>query len=37
MENSYVERRNGSIRRELLNAHLFQTLEKARYQAEIWR
>lgn len=37
MQNGYVERCNGSIRRELLNAYLFQTLEEVRDQAEIWR
>ena len=37
MQNGYVERCNGSIRRELLNAYLFQTLDEVRYQAEIWR
>ena len=36
-QNSYVERCNGSIRRELLNAYLFQTLDEVRKQAEIWR
>lgn len=36
-QNSYVERCNGSIRRELLNAYLFQTIAEVRYQAEQWR
>lgn len=36
-QNSYVERCNGSIRRELLNAYLFQTLDEVRKQAELWR
>jgi putative transposase len=35
-QNGYVERYNGSIRRELLNAYLFQTLFEVRYQDEIW-
>jgi putative transposase len=37
MQNGYVERCNGSIRRELLNAYLFQTLDEVRQQAEIWK
>jgi putative transposase len=37
MQNGYVERCNGSIRRELLNAYLFRTLDEARRQAEIWK
>ena len=37
MQNGYVERCNGSIRRELLNAYVFRTLEEVRQQAEIWR
>lgn len=36
-QNSYVERCNGSIRRELLNAYLFQTLDEVRQKAEEWR
>lgn len=36
-QNSYVERCNGSIRRELLNAYLFQTIDEVRSQAEKWR
>ncbi len=36
-QNSYVERCNGSIRRELLNAYLFQTLDEVREKAEEWR
>ena len=37
MQNGYVERRNGSIRRELLNAYVFRALEEVREQSEIWR
>lgn len=36
-QNSYVERCNGSIRRELLNAYLFQTIDEVRHKAEEWR
>ena len=36
-QNSIVERCNGSIRRELLNAYLFQTLDEVRQKAEEWR
>ena len=35
-QNAYIERCNGSIRRELLNAHLFESLEEARVIAETW-
>jgi putative transposase len=37
MQNGYVERCNGNIRRELLNAYLFQTLDEVREKAEEWR
>lgn len=37
MQNGYVERCNGNIRRELLNAYLFQTLAEVREKAEEWR
>ena len=37
MQNGYVERCNGNIRRELLNAYLFETLEEVRERAEQWR
>lgn len=36
-QNGYIERCNGSIRRELLNAYLFQTLDEVRQKAEEWR
>lgn len=37
MQNAYVERCNGSIRRELLNAYVFRTLTEVREKAEEWR
>ena len=36
-QNSYVERCNGNIRRELLNAYVFNTLHEVREMAEEWR
>jgi putative transposase len=36
-QNAYVERCNGSIRRELLNAYVFRTLSEVRQKAEDWR
>ncbi|MFC4231962.1 transposase, partial [Parasediminibacterium paludis] len=37
MQNGYVERCNGNIRRELLNAYVFQSLTVVREKAEEWR
>lgn len=37
MQNAYVERCNGSIRRELLNAYVFTSLREVREKAEQWR
>lgn len=37
MQNGYIERKNGSIRRELLNAYLFTSLNDARIMCEEWR
>jgi len=37
MQNAYVERCNGSIRRELLNAYVFTSLREVREKAEEWR
>lgn len=37
MQNAYVERNNGSIRRELLNAYLFHSLSEVRALCEEWR
>lgn len=37
MQNAYIERKNGSIRRELLNAYLFYNLAEVREMSEEWR
>ena len=37
MQNAFIERKNGSIRRELLNAYLFSNLNEARTMCEQWR
>ena len=37
MQNAYIERKNGSIRRELLNAYLFQSLNEVRLMSQEWR
>lgn len=37
MQNAYIERKNGSIRRELLNAYLFYSLTEVRTMSEEWR
>ena len=36
-QNAYIERKNGSIRRELLNAYLFNSLAEVRCLSEEWR
>lgn len=36
-QNAYIERCNGNIRKELLNAYVFKTLDEVRQKAEIWR
>lgn len=36
-QNAYIERKNGSIRRELLNAYLFYSLAEVRAMSEEWR
>lgn len=36
MQNGYVERLNGNIRRELLNAYVFKTLSEVRQKADEW-
>ena len=36
-QNAYVERLNGSMRRELLNAYVFKTLEEVRAKACLWQ
>ncbi len=37
MQNAFIERKNGSLRRELLNAYLFTSLNEARELCENWR
>ncbi len=37
MQNAYIERKNGSIRRELLNAYLFYSLAEVRAMSSEWR
>lgn len=37
MQNAYIERKNGSLRRELLNAYLFFSLAEVRAMSEEWR
>jgi putative transposase len=37
MQNAYIERKNGSMRRELLNTYLFNSLAEVRILAEKWR
>ena len=37
MQNAYIERKNGSMRRELLNAYLFYNLTEVRVLKEEWR
>ena len=37
MQNAYIERKNGSMRRELLNAYLFNSLADVRILSEEWR
>lgn len=36
-QNAYIERTNGSIRRELLNAYLFYSLNEVREKCQEWR
>ena len=36
-QNAFVERFNGSFRREFLDAYLFETLDQVRDMAWIWR
>ena len=36
MQNGYVERCNGNIRKELLNAYVFKTLDEVRLKTEEW-
>jgi len=37
MQNAYIERKNGSVRRELLNAYMFYSLAEVRARSEEWR
>jgi putative transposase len=37
LQNAYIERKNGSLRRELLNAYLFYSLSEVRTMSEQWR
>lgn len=37
MQNAYIERKNGSMRRELLNVWMFENLNDARTKTEAWR
>jgi putative transposase len=37
MQNGYIERKNGSMRRELLDAYLFTSLKEVRCLSEAWR
>lgn len=37
MQNAFVERNNGSLRKELLDAYLFYSLHEVRTMAEEWR
>jgi putative transposase len=36
-QNTFIERKNGSIRRELLDAYLFDSISAVRYLSEEWR
>lgn len=37
MQNAYIERKNGSMRRELLNAYMFRSLSEVRELCNSWR
>lgn len=36
MQNAYIERLNGSLRRELLNAYVFKSISEVRQQVNEW-
>ena len=37
MQNGYIERKNGSLRKELLDAYLFYSLAEVKAMSEEWR
>jgi putative transposase len=37
MQNGFIERLNGSLRRELLNAYIFRTIHEVRQEVTIWK
>lgn len=37
MQNGFIERKNGSLRRELLNAYVFYSLSEVREMCDMWR
>lgn len=37
MQNAYIERNNGSLRRELLNAYMFHSLSEVRIMSQEWQ
>ena len=37
MQNAYIERKNGSMRRELLNAYMFNSLAEVKALSKTWR
>lgn len=37
MQNAYIERKNGSMRRELLDAYMFDSLKEVRRECAIWQ
>jgi putative transposase len=37
MQNGFVERFNGNLRRELLNAYVFRTISEVKFMTEIWK
>jgi len=37
MQNAYIERKNGSMRRELLNAYMFNSLAEVKALSKAWR